>query len=144
MDSNMFILLMGSLKSVCLICSITLLIIKGSNVKCLCETKHKSFKQTYPLKSELRAPKIEQPSPLWTLFEQNIVSRVTLNTYIHTCMRIQNPGWSSLLSPILFQDATLILHVIRKEHLFVIEVLTYSPCSSIWKLIILLKHIYKI
>lgn len=62
-------------------CSITLPIIKISNVKCLWGMKHKSSKQTYPLKSELRAPKMEQPSPLWTLFKQNTVSRLTLNTY---------------------------------------------------------------
>ena len=36
-------------------------IIKSGNVKRHYETKHKSFEQTYPLKFELRAQKINDP-----------------------------------------------------------------------------------
>jgi len=57
-DSFMFILPTGSSKPVCLICSETVAIIKSGNVKRHYETKHKSFDQTYPLKSVLRAQKI--------------------------------------------------------------------------------------
>uniref|UniRef100_A0A9J8DFF8 SPIN-DOC-like zinc-finger domain-containing protein n=1 Tax=Cyprinus carpio carpio TaxID=630221 RepID=A0A9J8DFF8_CYPCA len=57
-DSYMFILPTGSSKPVCLICSETVAIIKSGNVKRHYETKHKSFDQTYPLKSALRAQKI--------------------------------------------------------------------------------------
>ena len=55
----MFILPTGSSKPVCLICSETVAIIKSGNVNRHYETKHKSFEQTYPLKSELRAQKIK-------------------------------------------------------------------------------------
>src|SRR4029434_8501001 len=48
----------GSSRPVCLMCSETLAIIKSGDVKCNYEMKHKSFEQTYPLKSELRAQKI--------------------------------------------------------------------------------------
>ena len=54
-DYYMVILPTGSSKAVCLICAA---IIKSGNVKRHYETKHKSFVQTYPLKSEPRAQKI--------------------------------------------------------------------------------------
>lgn len=70
MDSNMLFLPLCSLSLVRLICSEAVAIIKSGNVKRLCETKHKSFKKTYQLKLELRAPKIKAA---WTLFKQNVV-----------------------------------------------------------------------
>ena len=54
-DYYMVILPTGRSKPVCLICCA---IIKSGNVKRQYETKHKSFEQTYALKSELRAQKI--------------------------------------------------------------------------------------
>ena len=54
-DYYMVILPTGSSKPVCLMCSETL---KSGNVKRHYERKHKSFVQTYPLKSEPRAQKI--------------------------------------------------------------------------------------
>ncbi|XP_077312023.1 SCAN domain-containing protein 3-like [Lithobates pipiens] len=59
-DQYMFILPVGSLKPVCLICCETVALIKSSNVKRHYETKHSSFAQTYPQHSEVRARKITE------------------------------------------------------------------------------------
>ena len=59
-EQYVFILPAASSKPVCLICSETVAIIKGGNVKRHYETKHKYFEQTYPLKSEVRARKINK------------------------------------------------------------------------------------
>lgn len=49
-------------KPVCLICSDTMVIFKSNNVKRHYEMMHKSFEQTYPLKSKIRAPKTKAPT----------------------------------------------------------------------------------
>ena len=54
----LFILPTDSTKPVCLIYSKTVVLIKSGNVKCLYETRHKAFEQSYPHKSELRSHKI--------------------------------------------------------------------------------------
>ena len=59
-EQYVFILPAASSKPVCLICSETVAIIKSGNVKRHHETNHKYFEQTYPLKSEVRARKINE------------------------------------------------------------------------------------
>ena len=59
-EKYLFILPVSSSKPVCLICSENVALIKSSNVKRHYETKHSSFEQSYPLKSELRARKITE------------------------------------------------------------------------------------
>ncbi len=75
-DSFMFILPTGSTKPVCLICSETVALIKSGNVKRHYETKHKGYEQTYPLKSEVRSPKI---SSLRAQYEQS--TRILSQTF---------------------------------------------------------------
>jgi hypothetical protein len=48
----------ASVRPLCLICSETMTRTKSAKVKCHYETKHRSFEQTYPLQSEVRARKI--------------------------------------------------------------------------------------
>lgn len=59
-EKYMFILPVSSSKPVCLICSEKVALIKSSNVKRHYETKHRSFEQSFPLKSELRSHKITE------------------------------------------------------------------------------------
>lgn len=59
-DKYAFILPAASVKPLCLICSETVVLIKSANVKRHYETKHRSFEQTYPQQSEVRARKINE------------------------------------------------------------------------------------
>ncbi|CAL9707870.1 unnamed protein product [Knipowitschia caucasica] len=59
-EKFMFILPAGSSKPVCLICSENVALIKSGNVKRHYETKHSSFEQSFPLKSDQRARKITE------------------------------------------------------------------------------------
>lgn len=59
-EKFLFILPASSSKPVCLICSESVALIKSGNVKRHYESKHSSFEQSYPLKSELRARKITE------------------------------------------------------------------------------------
>lgn len=59
-DQYMFILPAASSKPLCLICSETVALIKSGNIKRHYESKHRSFEETYPQKSAVRAQKITE------------------------------------------------------------------------------------
>lgn len=66
-EQLMFLILAGSSKPVCLICSKNVELIKSINVKWHYETKNKSSEQRYPLRSELRQNNWAE-SPVWQIY----------------------------------------------------------------------------
>ena len=62
-DQYLFILLQGSTKPLlCLLCVETVALIKSGNIKRHYDSKHRSFEEKYPQKSEVRAWKISELS----------------------------------------------------------------------------------
>ena len=60
-DQYMIILPQGSTKPLfCLLCVETVALIKSGNIKRHYESKHRSFEEKYPRKSEVRARKISE------------------------------------------------------------------------------------
>ena len=90
-EKCMFILPASSSKPVCLICSESVAVIKSGNVKRHYESKHSSFEQSYPLKSELRARKITE---LQAQYDRS-TRLITFYIYIYspaTCKRMLTKG----------------------------------------------------